>query len=312
MQVLAIDLGGTHATCALVRDTRVLAKQTVESSGSGGLAPMLPRFTEVLRNLCCRSGVQPADCAGVALGFCGLADFRGSRVLSTNQKYEDAPGLDLPAWAEQTLGLPFHIENDARLALLGERSVGAARGFDDIVMMTLGTGIGGAAMIGGRLLRGRHSQAGCLGGHLTMNPRGRRCTCGAIGCAESEASTWALPYICRDWPGYAASLLAGESTLDFAALFRVADAGDAVARAVSDYCIDVWAGLAVSLIHAYDPEALVIGGGVMRSAERILPVIRKRVEETAWTPWGKVSVVAAECGDDAALLGAVPLFAEAV
>jgi glucokinase len=238
-------------------------------------------------------------------------DADAGRVLSTNKKYEDAPGLDLAAWCREDLGLPFRMENDARMALLGERNAGAARGFDDVVMMTLGTGIGGAAMIGGALLRGRHYQAGCLGGHVAMNPRGRRCTCGGVGCAEAEASTWALPAICREWPGFVASGLVRESQLDFATLFRVAGAGDAVAEAILAHCIDVWAALAVGLIHAYDPEAIVVGGGVMRSGGRILSAIQKRVEETAWTPWGKVQVRPAQCGDDAALLGAIPLLQEA-
>ncbi len=309
MQVLAIDLGGTHATCALVRDTSILAAQTVPTRSEVKLAAVLPQLAQVLRDLCCQSGVPFGNCDGLALGFCGLADYTTGRVLSTNQKYDDAPELDLPAWAEQEFGLPFHIENDARMALLGERSAGAARGFDNVVMMTLGTGIGGAAMMGGKLVRGRHAQAGCLGGHFCMNPRGRRCTCGAIGCAESEASTWALPYVCLEWSGFADSLLARSPQLNYATLFQAADRGDPVAEEIAQYSIDVWGALAVSLIHAYDPEVLVIGGGIMRSAGRILPEIQKRVLETAWTPWGKVVLRAAECGEQAALLGAVPLFA---
>ncbi|MGH9612317.1 MAG: ROK family protein, partial [Bryobacteraceae bacterium] len=183
-------------------------------------------------------------------------------------------------------------------------------GYDDIVTITLGTGIGGAAMMQWKLLRGKHYQGGCLGGHLAMNARGRRCNCGAIGCAESEASTWALPLICENWPDFATSRLAQESALNFAALFRLVGEGDRVAMEIMRHCIDVWAALTVSLIHAYDPDVVVIGGGVMRSAEQILPPIRKRVEEAAWTPWGNVLVKQAECGEDAALLGAVPLVEE--
>jgi glucokinase len=310
MLALAIDLGGTHSTCALVRDTEVLSKQTVESSGSHKLAPMLPRFAAVLRDITGQHGAFTQDCTGLALGFCGLADFNSGRVLSTNQKYEDAPELNLSSWSRAELGVRFCIENDARMALLGERSAGAARGYGDIVMITLGTGIGGAVMMGGKLLRGRHNQAGCLGGHLAINPHGRRCTCGAIGCAESEASTWALPMICAGWPGFPSSRLAQEETLNFGALFRVADAGDTVANEIKQHCIDVWAALAVSLVHAYDPEVVVIGGGVMGSGDQILQAIRQRVQQTAWTPWGKVQVEVAQCGDNAALLGAIPLLGE--
>lgn len=309
MLAFAIELGGTHATCALVRDTEVLGKEPLCSSGTAGLAPMLPRFASAFEGLARQNDVTPRDCAGVVLGFCGLVDADAGRVLSTNGKYEDAPGLDLGAWSCDTFGLPFRMENDARLALLGERCAGAARGYDDVVMVTLGTGIGGAAMIGGTLLRGKHYQAGCLGGHLSMNPLGRPCSCGARGCAESEASTWALPGVCRDWPRFAESRLAAEEKPDFNVLFRVGDEGDLIAKEILQHCIDVWAALAVGLIHAYDPEVLVFGGGVMRRGDRILPAIRERAGE-AWTPWGKVEVKPAECGDDAALLGAIPLLME--
>lgn len=308
MHVLAIDLGGSHATCALLNDRQILSQETIQASADQCLASLLPHFARTLQSLCDRANVHLQDCAGVVLGFCGLADFRSGRVLATNQKYNDAPSIDLPSWAQGEFGLPFRIENDARLALLGERYAGAAQGLDDIVMITIGTGIGGAAMMCGKLVRGKHAQAGCLGGHLAVNPRGRPCTCGATGCAESEASTWALPSVCSAWPGFKDSRLAHESTLDFAKLFRLAEQGDTVASEVADYCVDVWSSLAVSLVHAYDPEAIVIGGGVMRSADRVLPAIRRRVQENAWTPWGKVAVLPAQCGEQAALLGATPLF----
>ncbi len=310
MLALATDLGGTHATCAVVRDDTILAKQTVKASWSHDLASMLPRFASAFRELLAHAGIAAEDCSGMVLGFCGLVDADAGRVLATNEKYEDAPGLDLTAWCRNEFALPFRMENDARMALLGERNAGAARGFDDVVMMTLGTGVGGAAMMGGALLRGRHYQAGCLGGHFAMNPRGRRCTCGGSGCAESEASTWALPGVCRDWPGFAGSSLAHEDHIDFAMLFQASGAGDQIAEDILAYCIDVWGALAVGLIHAYDPEVVVIGGGVMRRADRILPAIQKRVER-AWTPWGKVQVKPAQCGEEAGLLGAVPLLKEA-
>jgi glucokinase len=96
--------------------------------------------------------------------------------------------IDLAEWFIENVGLPARIENDARMALLGESYAGAARGFTDVVMMTLGTGIGGVAMIEGKLLRGKHAQAGCLGGHIPAVFNGRPCTCGAIGCAPGYPS----------------------------------------------------------------------------------------------------------------------------
>ena len=307
MKALAVDLGGSHAACAVVEDSRILAFENLAADRFRGLGSLLPRLAETLRSLLDRVGLAPADCAGVAFSFCGLVDPRQGRIVSTNAKYDDAPALDLPAWAQAAFNLPLRLENDARTALLGERYAGAARGCDDLVMITLGTGIGGAAMVDGRLLRGKHFQAGCLGGHLGVRYDGRACTCGAVGCMEAEASSWSLPLVCRDQPGYSESALARLREVTYADVFRLAVAGDACARAVRDRSIDVWASGVVSLIHAYDPEVVVMGGGVMQSWEQILAPIQRIVSERAWTPWGKVEIRRAALGSEASLLAAIPL-----
>jgi glucokinase len=126
---------------------------------------------------------------------------------------------------------------------------------------------------------------------------------------EAEASTCALPGVCRSWPGFETSALREAAALDYQTLFALADAGDRVALEVRDRCRRVWAAGAVSLVHAYDPEVVVIGGGVMRSAAAVLPFIEEHVHRHAWTPWGRVEVRAAALGDRAGLLGAVPLLA---
>ncbi len=271
---------------------------------------MLPAIEEVFRRLIKNQSLSFKDFAGIAVGFAAIVDSRTGRVLSTNGKYDDAKSIDLAVWTRDTFGLSLRIENDARMALLGESYGGAARGFADVVMMTLGTGIGGVAMIEGKLLRGKHSQAGCLGGHIPVLFNGRLCTCGAIGCAEAEASGWALPGIVKDWPGASNSGLSKYSNIGFKELFNEAEYGDQVALAIRDRCLQVWAADAVGLVHAYDPELIVIGGGVMESADVIIPAIESHVQKHSWTPWGKVQVKRAELGNNAALVGAVPLLSE--
>jgi glucokinase len=312
MRALAIDLGGTHATCAVLDDRAILAEEVVSTDGTQGLRPVLPLFAQTFHKLLQKTGVATKDCAGLGFSFCGLADTRVGRVVSTNQKYDDAVGIDFVEWSQQEFGLPLRIENDARMALLGERYAGAARGFDDVVMTTLGTGIGGAAMIGGSLIRGKHAQAGCLGGHLPVLFNGRTCTCGNIGCPEAEAAGWSIPLVARDWPGYANSALGKDEPLNFEKLFRYAERGDAVATALRDRCLHIWAASTTGLIHAYDPEIVVYGGGVMKSANIIIPFVQAYVEKHAWTPWGKVKVRAAELGNNAGLLGAIPLLSESI
>jgi len=302
MKILAVDLGGTHAACALVEGTQILARETVILPESASLRAALVAIEGPLGRI---HAAHRAEAVG--FGFCGLVDSKHTRIASTNGKFTDAVSLDLSAWCRQAFGLRLRLENDARLALLGECHAGAAQGETDVVMFTLGTGIGGVAMIDGKLLRGKHEQAGVLGGHVPVTLTGRRCTCGGLGCAESEASGWALPLVASAWPRFAASALASRR-IDFENLFSCTAAGDAVAGEIVDHCRRVWGAAAVAAIHSFDPELLVFGGGVMKSAEAILPYLQDYVAKNAWTPWGTVRVRAAELGNDAALLGVVPLF----
>jgi glucokinase len=302
VRVLAVDLGGGHATCALVDGAQLMAKEEVTFADGLKLEPILPLLAAALERLLERGSAE-----GVGLGFCGLVDAPNTRVSSTNGKFVDAVDVDLGAWSRGRLGLPLRLENDARLALLGECAAGAAQGETDVVMFTLGTGIGGVAMMGGHPLQGKHGQAGVLGGHVPVRMNGRRCTCGALGCAESEASGWSLPLVCAEWPGYAESML-HRREINFENLFACAAEGDAVAKQVLQHCLAVWGAAAVAAIHAFDPDVLIYGGGVMRSGDVILPFIQNYVNQYAWTPWGKVQVRAAQLGNDAALLGVARLF----
>ena len=310
MKALAIDVGGSHAVCAVVDGPRIAASERVAVAGAVSFAKLLPELSAACLAVLKRCGMAASDCAGVAVSFPGICDPFTPRILSTPQgKYDDSAQTDLKRWALECFGLPVRIENDARMALLGERFCGALRGCDDAVMFTLGTGVGGAVLSGGRLVRGKHWQAG-LGGHVPVEFDGRPCICGGRGCVEAEASTWALPEICRTAPGFAESALAAEPALDFATLFRWSGRGDPVATAVRDRCLRVWASGAVAMALAFDPEAIVFGGAVMQSADQILPYLERYVHDHAWTPWGKVRVVEAALGSEAGLLGAAPLLEE--
>jgi len=310
MKAISIDVGGSHAVCAAVDGPRIMAAERIHVPDAASFERLLPQLSSAIVSVLNHCGLKPGDCAGVALSFPGIVDPFTARIFSTPKgKYDDSAQVDLRKWALECFGLPVRIENDARMALLGERYSGALQESDDAVMFTLGTGVGGAVLSGGRLVRGKHWLAG-LGGHLPVAFDGRACICGGRGCVEAEASTWALPEICRGWPGFAESALASEPVLDFAALFRSSGRGDPVAIAVRDRCLTVWASGAVAMVHAFDPEAIVFGGAVMKSADQILPFIERYVHEHSWTPWGKVRVVEAALGSDAGLLGAVPLLEE--
>jgi glucokinase len=311
MYTLALDIGGTHIGCGVVYNKEVLAQRTVPVTPGDRLSDILPNLTETLRELLLEIPLKEEQCSGIAIGFPGIVDFNTGTIYSTLKKFEDAPTLDLKGWASRSFGLPLSIENDARMALLGEHFAGAAQGCSDVVMMTLGTGIGSATLLNGRILRGAHAHAGCLGGHLTVKFDGRLCHCGNIGCAEAEASGWALPQIFEAWPGARKSKLAPLRSFGFRELFAQVYSNDRVAREIRDHCLRVWSANAVSLVHSYDPEVIVIGGGASQAADQISPFMQDYIDRHTWSSWGKPQVRAASLGSSAALLGAVPLLREA-
>lgn len=310
MTVLAADMGATRIKLAVVEGGRVLAREVIPAHSDRGLRPRLPAVEEALRRLCVAAGIGLRDCDGLGVSFPSLVDVRSGRVVAEYGRYSDVLEMDLRAWAREWLGLFLAIENDARMACIGEWRYGAGRGCDNLVMMTLGTGLGTSAIIEGQVLRGRHGQAGCLGGHLTVRHGGRACGCGNAGCAEAEASTAFLGRLAAEMPGWEESQLKCAPVVDYAAVLRLASAGDTFARKLLHHSVSVWGSLAVNLIHAYDPELVILGGGIMAGADVLLPAIRGHVERHAHTPWGRVRVVTSELGDDAGIAAAEWLVTE--
>lgn len=310
MTALACDLGGTRLKIGLVRQGRVLAQATHPANSKHGLESQLPLLKSTWLRLLDEQQMRLADCAGISVAFPSLVDGTTGRVLAQYGKFADAPGLDLRAWASKELGLPLAIENDARMALIGEWQAGTGRGVDNLAIITLGTGVGTSALMEGRLVRGRHNQAGVLCGHFTLRYGGRLCSCGNLGCAEAEASTAFLSDMTAGSPEFEGSSLRNAATLNYSLIFQHAAAGDAFAIQLRDHSLLVWSALAVNLIHAYDPEMLLLGGGIMASREVVLPAVANYVARHAHTPWGNVRVAAAELGDQAALVAAEWLLRE--
>ncbi len=310
MTTLAADFGGRRIKLGLVREGVVLAEQIIPAHSDQPLIARLDDVAEELEKLCLLRSITPGDCAGIAFAYPSIIDTHRARILDHFGKFGDAARLDLRAWAKRRFGLPFAIDNDARMALLGEWRHGAGRGCNNVAILTLGTGLGASAVIEGNILRGSHGQAGILGGHITINYDGRACVCGNVGCAEMEASTWRLQELAEALPDFKTSRLAGESLIDYAAVFRLAADGDASAQALREHSLKVWSVAVVNLIHAYDPEKVILAGGIMRSGAVIVPAVQEWVSRHAHTPWGNVQVVASVLGDQAALLAGEWLLAE--
>jgi len=302
MITLAADFGGRRIKLGVIRDGVVRAERVIAAQSDQPLVTRLAEVADELKSLCSEQGISRSDCSGLAFAYPSIIDTPNARILDHFGKFGDAAAFDLRRWAQESFGLPFAIDNDARLALIGEWQYGAGRGCDNVAIVTLGTGLGTSAVIEGKILRGAHGQAGILGGHTTINCRGQTCVCGNIGCAETEASTWKLQELAASFPEFASSAVAKETLIDYAAIFRLAAHGDPCALALREHSLKVWAVAVLNLIHCYDPEKVILAGGIMRSASVIVPAIQEWVQRHAHTPWGKVQVVPSTLNDHAALL----------
>lgn len=304
---IGIDLGGTRVKMGIVHHGSVIRETVLPAQSSGTLEAFLPVLTVGITELLHSAGVDTKALAGIGMTFPGIVDPFKKKILQTNHKYQEADKVDLTAWVATNWQVPFYIDNDAHMAAIGEWKYGAGKNCQDMVLVTLGTGIGSSAIINGKLLRGAHFMAGCLGGHFTIDYHGNQCICGNTGCAEMYAAGWSLPGLINNHPLAAdkrSPLLTIEKP-DFRQLFDYADQGDSLAQQIKEACLEAWSSTIVNLVHAYDPVKVIIGGGIVKSKGHIIPPIQQKVTQRVWGYWGEVAINASQLDDQAAILGVV-------
>lgn len=304
---IGADLGGTKLAVGVV-DSRdeTLASNEVSSSGYSQEAVIDLLAQEIGR----LAGEWPAvEAAGV--GIPATIDFeRGYAISTVNLGLEDMPVREL---LTERLGMPVFIDNDANLALLAEADIGAARGIDDAVMLTLGTGVGGALWLNGELYRGATGAAAELG-HMVVEFDGPKCqgNCPGRGCLEVFASGTGIGRMGREEaekePDSALGRMAAEGReIDARAVGEAARAGDPAAlEAVHRAGRYLGAGL-VSYANIFQPEMIVIGGGAMALGDLLLDPAREELRTRALRPMCDTPVVAAELGPAAGMIGAAIL-----
>jgi len=305
--ILTFDIGGTRIKAGLVRGARVSSLVAEPTGVRAGLDEVLA----IVRRL---GGALMATAEVEAIGLCirGVVDPARGVITNLVGPLAGLVGQPLAAEVARALGRPARMENDARMYALGEFTHGAGRGSRNMVCLTLGTGVGSGVAMDGRILRGPRGVGGILGGHLTVRADGPRCICGNRGCLEAMIGTPGLISAAEDAlegvPAADRPVSLREGSLDPQHVFAAAAAGHpVVARVVEDYCRYLGAGV-VSLIHAYDPDLVVLGGGMMRAAAQVLPATQTYVDRHAWTlPPGRVPVMPAALGDAAALIGVAAL-----
>lgn len=288
--VIGLDLGGTAIKAgAFAGDGESLTSCTVPT-GDGEFIDGEPAWALRIRQIVsdfARNLGGPARAMGLSAP--GLAATDGRFIASLPNRLAGIEGFDWTAW----LGLPVFVLNDAHAALLGEVWRGAARARRNVVMLTLGTGVGGATMVDGQLLRGHLGRAGHLG-HVAMD------------CFSEEPTIFGMPGGLETFLGnYNVLSRSGGRFADTRSLLEAVEAGDAGAWAVWNRSLRALGCAVGSFINIFDPEIVVIGGGVAEAGPLLWLPLQRILDEVEWRPFGsRVPVVPAELGNWAGASGA--------
>jgi glucokinase len=302
MTVLVFDIGGTRVKAGLAGDDGISSLTTVPTE-VGSVGGLVNQIATVGRQLL--HGDRPS---AVGISVKGIVDSDRGSLAEVNPPLDRLNGEPLSDLVAEALGAPVRIENDARMHALGELVHGAGRGTENLVCLTLGTGVGVGVVVEGRLLRGKRGVLGILAGHITIDADGPECTCGSIGCLEALIGSQGLVADARRRAAEHPDSRLSADALDPRAIFAAAAAGDTAAAATIQRFTHLLGCGVVSLIHVYDPDVVVIGGGVSASAPQFLDQVQRFVDEHAWTqPKGRVRLAASMLGDTAALFGAAEL-----
>lgn len=302
--VLAADFGGTQLRAAVVDEHgKVIQRRTAETPDEATPEAIIETVVGLLD-----ATAKSVEAAPVAacIATAGLIDAEHGRVILA----PNIPGfrnLVLTAPITERLGLPAYIENDASAAALGEFRFGAGKGTRHLLHATLGTGVGGGIVVGGHLYRGASGLAGEIG-HIIIEPKGPRCTCGSRGCLEAMVSGVAFAERARvlletKKPPLLIEII-GDGEPTAAALYEAARRGDTTCEAEirhGGHLLGLGLG---SLVNVLNPDAVTLSGGLLGMGEMLLQPAREAMQSLAYGPASGTPVRLSELGDDAGLLGA--------
>lgn len=309
---IGIDLGGTNIKGGVCdAEYRLAAQEEIETQADRGPDHVIARMAGLVATLISKAGLSAADIVGVGVGAPGPMSHSAGMIYHA----PNLPGfVNVPLrdrMAELTR-LPVTLENDANAAAFGEFAAGAGKDVRDMVMLTLGTGIGGGVVLGGQLWRGAFDNAGELG-HTIVVPGGRPCPCGQKGCLERYASAHAVAERVREAvqagepSSLRAKVLAG-ADFDARDVLAAQAAGDALAQRIWDEACFHLALAAVNIQHSFNPELVVFAGGLIRAGEVLLGRVRAHFEVLSWAiAPDRPRLALATLGTDAGTIGAAAL-----
>ena len=293
MLTLGIDVGGTTIKAGLVTaQGEIIAEQVRPTLVAEGVGPIIRTITSLALELTQEQNIKISDLQGVGVGIPGYTNYDEGRViLAPNLKWRDVP---LRRLLEQELKVAVYLDNDVNAAALGEQHFGAGKGIADFIMLTVGTGLGGALVLKGEVYRGALGLAGEVG-HMVVQEKGLLCGCGQRGCLETLTSATAIIRTAKE---------AGLKVATAKEVFNLAQEGSRKAQEIIE-CVAYYLGLGISnLVNLLNPQRVIIGGGVSKAGDTFLKPISRTVERLCLKTIGsQVEIIPALLGNKAGLIG---------
>ena len=309
---LAMDVGGNWTRAALVSSRgEVIWKERIPTGSQEGRIAVIARVEALLHRGISQAGNSAI--AGIGIGVASPVNPK-SGIMYSPPHLPSLDGVSFKSLWETKLGRPVLVANDATLAALGEYRYGAGVGADTLVYLTISTGIGGGIVVNGHLLVGAYGMAGELG-HMRVDRNGPSCRCGNVGCLEAIASGTSIAetaqrLVKEKGASMIADMVSGDvSRISAETVFEAADRGDPVASGILD---DVSGALGVALVnilHIFNPDVIVIGGGVSRNWGYLQPAVSSYIKAYAMGHVQRTGfkLLVSSLGDDIGLLGAAAL-----
>ncbi len=310
---VGIDLGGTYIKGMIMDEALqvVIGKSTATPQKEPPQSIFLA-IINLIEFMAAESEIDMEDVSGIGMGIPGLIDSRNNFVF--NAANLGWINIDAGQYIQEYFNKPVYTENDGNINALGEMHFGAGRGFGNLLLLTLGTGLGSGFIINGEVLHGA-SHVAAEAGHMIIETDGARCSCGKRGCFESCCSATAFTRYAREIVKenpdslilqYASGNL---QAITGEMISKAWDEGDVAAKQVIEIFAQKLSIGLVNLINLFNPEIIIIGGGVSKSGERIMKPTRYHVENSLMHPIQRCKIVTGELGSDAGVMGACSLVA---
>ena len=305
--VIGVDLGGTKISTAISTiEGNILANVVLPTKAEEGEVAVLGRIIQSIDEVIVGSSTSIDEVEAIGIGSPGPLDAKKGIIITTpNLPFKD---YNLVQPLKEKYNIPVYLDNDANAAAIGEYMFSAGKGKESIVYFTVSTGVGGGAVLDGKVYRGHTSNALEIG-HTTVDPNGPRCNCGNLGCLEAMSSGTAIAKKGKEAVSTnVETSLKKYDTVTSYEVFKEAEAGDEVAKDIIDNAL-TYLGIGVAnAIATFDPEMIIIGGGVSKAGDIVFDTVKKVVNKRCFKSMAEsCEIVPAGLGSDAGVVGAVAL-----